>query len=65
MSEARSFRHAEVIEVICVEFTRGKGINEDPVRLVHQYWSKEGKLLAEDDECQNKGEIINASESYD
>lgn len=38
----------ELVEVIHVVATRGKGTKEDPVRLVNQYWSKEGTLLAED-----------------
>ncbi|MFQ6578627.1 MULTISPECIES: hypothetical protein [Enterococcus] len=40
----------ELVEVIHVETTRGKGTEDDPVRIVHQYWSKEGKLLAEQDD---------------
>jgi len=40
---------AELIEVIHTEATRGDGTKEDPVRIVHQYWTKEGELLAEKD----------------
>ena len=29
--------------------TRGKGVHGDPIRNVDQYWSKDGKLLAEKD----------------
>ena len=43
-------RVVELIEVIHVEAVRGQGTEEDPVRIVHQYWSKEGTLLAEKDE---------------
>lgn len=39
----------ELVEVIHVEAARGSGTENDPVRIVHQYWSKEGKLLAEQD----------------
>lgn len=39
----------QLVEVIHVEATRGKGTGEDPVRIVHQYWSKDGNLLAEND----------------
>lgn len=39
----------ELVEVIHVEAARGKGTEDDPVRIVHQYWNKEGKLLAEQD----------------
>jgi hypothetical protein len=41
---------AEVIKVICVCCTRGKGISDDdPCRMVTQYWSLDGVLLAERD----------------
>ena len=40
----------ELVEVIHVEAARGKGTVDDPVRIVHQYWSKEGQLLSEKDE---------------
>lgn len=40
----------EIVEVIHTESTRGKGTEENPVRIVHQYWDKDGKLLAENDE---------------
>lgn len=42
-------RRAELIEVIMTESARGSGTQEDPVRGVTQYWSKEGVLLAEKD----------------
>jgi hypothetical protein len=38
-----------MMEVIEVRAIRGNGIDV-PVRIVVQYWSKEGKLLAEKDE---------------
>lgn len=41
-------REAEVIKVIRVLFVRGDG-KEDCIRGVTQYWSLDGKLLAEDD----------------
>lgn len=40
---------AEVVQVIHTLATRGAGTNEDPVRYVHQYWSFDGKLLAENE----------------
>lgn len=43
---------AEVVQVIHTLATRGAGTNEDPIRHVHQYWSCEGKLLAENDQVQ-------------
>ena len=40
---------AELIEVIHTVATRCKGVHSDPIRNVDQYWSKDGKLLAEKD----------------
>ncbi|NMV48353.1 hypothetical protein FOL80_01315 [Lactobacillus reuteri] len=40
---------AELIEVIHTVAIRGKGVHSDPIRNVDQYWSKDGKLLAEKD----------------
>lgn len=40
----------ELVEVIHVEAARGKGTEEDPARIVHQYWSRDGVLLAEKDD---------------
>ena len=37
---------ARVIKVIEVVMRAGKGTEEDPNRLVTQYWSLDGKLLA-------------------
>lgn len=41
---------ARVIDVIETKSTRGAGTSVNPVRLVTQYWSLDGKLLAENDE---------------
>lgn len=40
---------AKVISVIQTESLKGAGTDKDPVILVKQYWSFEGKLLAEND----------------
>jgi len=41
---------ARVIEVIETTLTRrGKGVEGDPIRIITQYWSQDGKLLAEKD----------------
>ena len=40
---------AELIEVIHTVATRGSGVHSDPIHNVDQYWSKDGKLLAEKD----------------
>lgn len=47
--EMKTPQLVEQIEVIHVEATRGNGTKENPVRVVHQYWSKDGQLLSEND----------------
>lgn len=42
-------RLAEVVQVIHVLATKGDGADENPVRLVRQFWSFDGTLLAESD----------------
>jgi hypothetical protein len=43
-------RMAQVIEVIETRAVRGNGESTgDPIREVYQYWSRDGKLLAEHD----------------
>ncbi len=32
---------------------RGKGVENDPVRIITQYWTKEGILVIEFDPCNN------------
>ena len=49
--ELETPRKVELLEVIHTEAVRGKGTNENPVRVVHQYWDKDGNLLAEKDDC--------------
>ena len=43
---------AEVIQVIRTESIIGRGIEEDPVRTIYQYWDFEGNLLASKDTLQ-------------
>lgn len=40
---------ARVIQVIVTEAIEGRGVDGDPVRIVHQYWSLDGELLAKVD----------------
>lgn len=40
---------AKVIQVIQTTAIRGKGSENDPCRIVIQYWSLDGKKLAEND----------------
>lgn len=46
---AKGTDSARVIQVVETKSLRGAGIDDDPVRIVTQYWDFEGKLLAEDD----------------
>lgn len=39
----------KLVEVIHVGATCVKGTEDDPDRIVHQYWDKNGQLLAEKD----------------
>lgn len=45
----RATDNARVIQVIETKSIRGLGIDNDPVRLVIQYWDFKGNLLAEKD----------------
>lgn len=50
-----AFNNARVIQVIVTTLTlRGDG-DHDPYRRVTQYWSLDGKLLAEDDPYREPG----------
>ena len=40
---------ARIIPVIETTALRGRGTEDDTCRLVRQYWSLDGKLLAEND----------------
>jgi hypothetical protein len=44
---------AKVVQVIEVEYRRGQGVKDDPVRMVTGYYSFEGELLAERDDGRN------------
>ena len=39
----------EIVELIKITFKRGKGTEDDPVRVVTQYWDKENVLICEKD----------------
>jgi len=55
-------RSAKLVSVIVVVFKRGAGIEDDPVRLVTQYWSMDGCLLAECDSEQAPWLVREASD---
>jgi len=46
---ARGTDSAKVIQVIETKSMRGTGMVDEPVRVVTQYWSFDGTLLAEND----------------
>jgi nuclear transport factor 2 (NTF2) superfamily protein len=45
----RAVDSAKVIQVIETQSLRGRGTEEDPCRLVKQYWDFDGEKLAERD----------------
>jgi hypothetical protein len=49
MATPRTPDSVKVIEVIEVKAIRGAGTDDDAVRVVTQWYSFDGKLLAEDD----------------
>ena len=49
MVEPRTPDSVKLIRVIEVKAIRGTGIDSDPVRIVLQIWSLDGKLIAEND----------------
>lgn len=51
---------AELVEVICTISHRGTGESGDPARILIQYWSKDGRFLAEHDTL---GEILDEQAS--
>lgn len=55
-ARARGTDSAKVIPVIETKSPRGRGTEDDMVRIVVQYWSLNGKLLAENDPCEMKKE---------
>ena len=44
-----SVRSARVVKVIEVKASAGSGTAEDPKRIITEYWSADGKLLAVND----------------
>lgn len=50
--EKRPIESLRFVEVIELKVVRGAGTPYDMSRIVTQYWSKEGELLAEHDPCE-------------
>ena len=48
-SKRKGSRNAQIMEVIVVSTAVGKGTTDDPIRIITEYWSKRGKLLAVND----------------
>ena len=44
---------AAIIELIYVEYPRGKGTKSDPCRMIEQYFKKDGTLVFEIDHWAN------------
>jgi hypothetical protein len=49
MVRPRGTDSAQLVNVIKTESLRGVGTKDDPCRIVIQYWSTDGELLAEKD----------------
>lgn len=49
MARPRGTDKARVISAIETKALRGAGTEDDPVRIVKQYWDFDGNLLAEND----------------
>lgn len=41
----------ETVELIKVIVNRGRGTNDSPIRNITQYYTKDGQLVAEHDDC--------------
>lgn len=54
MGPHHTVKGAKVIEVIEVEALHGEGVNADPFRIVTQYWSLDGNMLAQRDEWEEE-----------
>lgn len=44
---------AKLVELTYAEVTKGNGTKENPIRMVKQYWTLDGKLLFEEDTVKN------------
>ena len=54
--EAKS-RSARLVEVVEVKTPKGEGTDKDPMRIITEYWSKDGQLLAVNDSYLDLGEL--------
>ena len=44
-----------MVEVIRTETLYGEGVEEDPMRIITQYWTMDGKEIAREDHRQHQG----------
>jgi hypothetical protein len=52
MLQLKPSHRAELIQVIRTTLERrGEGVKGSPIRVITQYWSTDGELLAEVDPC--------------
>lgn len=52
-------KEVEVIKVVRTYLMRrGKGVPGSPVRIIEQFWSLDGTLLAENDPLQNEPGVM-------
>jgi hypothetical protein len=56
---------AKLIQVIVTDDRRGAGVERDPIRQVTQYWTPEGRLLAEVDPYPTNPELAQERQRYD
>lgn len=54
-TELGQVSEVKIVELIQVIFIRGDGTIESPIRTVKQYWTKDGKLVAEVDSLPQGG----------
>ena len=55
-------RSARLVEVIEVHAAKGDGTDKDPMRIITEYWSKDGKLLAVNDSYLDLDELMASTE---
>ncbi|MEZ3435689.1 MAG: hypothetical protein K1W34_13935 [Lachnospiraceae bacterium] len=54
MKENERIKRAEVIEVVRVLVREGEGTENSPVKLVEQYWGKNGQYIGKIDVIQSR-----------
>lgn len=52
--EPYRLKTVEVVKVIKVQYTQGKGTKEDPVRTVTEHWDLDHNLISRVDPCAKK-----------